>query len=141
MISLVPLFLIVAVSLVYINTTIYHPASYSYTTKMFNPQDRPKAMGLHGVGGSFGHSLGPLLVSVLIGVLAFEWRQVYLLLVIPMLLGIVMVISIKKEVVDDYGFPGWLFPNTDYICSFPPFSNLPTQYRITIDGQQKWFAQ
>jgi hypothetical protein len=39
------------------------------------------------------------------------------------------------------GFPGWLFPNTDYICSFPPFSNLPTQYRITIDGQQKWFAQ
>ena len=39
------------------------------------------------------------------------------------------------------GFPGWLFPNTDYIGSFPPFNNLPTQYRITIDGQQKWFAQ
>jgi len=39
------------------------------------------------------------------------------------------------------GFPAWLFPNTDYICSFPPFSNLPTQYRITIGGQQKWFGQ
>ncbi len=39
------------------------------------------------------------------------------------------------------GFPGWLFPNTDYIGSFPPFSNLPTQYRISIDGQQKWFGQ
>ena len=39
------------------------------------------------------------------------------------------------------GFPGWLLPNTDYIGSFPPFSNLPTQYRITIGGQQKWFAQ
>lgn len=39
------------------------------------------------------------------------------------------------------GFPGWLYPNTDYITSFPPFNNLPTQYRITIDGQQKWFAQ
>lgn len=38
-------------------------------------------------------------------------------------------------------FPGWLFPKTDYICSFPPFNNLPTQYRITIDGRQKWFAQ
>ena len=38
-------------------------------------------------------------------------------------------------------FPGWLYPNTDYISSFPPFSNLPTQYRITIDGQQKWFGQ
>jgi hypothetical protein len=37
--------------------------------------------------------------------------------------------------------PGWLYPNTDSITSFPPFSNLPTQYRVTIDGQQKWFAQ
>ena len=39
------------------------------------------------------------------------------------------------------GFPAWVFPNTDYICSFPPFSNLPTQYRISIDGEQKWFGQ
>lgn len=39
------------------------------------------------------------------------------------------------------GVPGWLHPQTDYIASFPPFNNQPTQYRITIDGQQKWFAQ
>ena len=37
--------------------------------------------------------------------------------------------------------PGWLYPETDYIASFPPFSNLPTQYRISVAGQQKWFAQ
>jgi hypothetical protein len=35
----------------------------------------------------------------------------------------------------------WLFPDTDYISSFAPFSNLPTQYRISVDGEQKWFAQ
>ena len=39
------------------------------------------------------------------------------------------------------GVPGWLFPNTDLIASFAPFNNLPTQYRITIDDQQKWFGQ
>lgn len=39
------------------------------------------------------------------------------------------------------GIPGWLFPNTDLIASFAPFNNLPTQYRITIDGEQKWFGQ
>jgi hypothetical protein len=40
------------------------------------------------------------------------------------------------------GIPGiWLFPDTDYISSFAPFSNLPTQYRISVDGQQKWFGQ
>jgi hypothetical protein len=41
----------------------------------------------------------------------------------------------------DAGVPGWLHPQTDYIASFPPFNNQPTQYRLTIDGQQKWFAQ
>ncbi|MCK5670147.1 MFS transporter, partial [Candidatus Bathyarchaeota archaeon] len=35
-----PLMLIVAVSLIYINVSIYHPASYAATTKMFKPEDR-----------------------------------------------------------------------------------------------------
>jgi len=39
------------------------------------------------------------------------------------------------------GIAAWLFPATDYITSFAPFNNLPTQYRITVDGQQKWFGQ
>jgi hypothetical protein len=39
------------------------------------------------------------------------------------------------------GIPGWLYPRTDLIVSFAPFNNLPTQYRIAIDGQQKWFGQ
>ena len=37
--------------------------------------------------------------------------------------------------------PMWLHPGTDLIASVAPFNNLPTQYRITIDGQQKWFGQ
>ena len=37
--------------------------------------------------------------------------------------------------------PGWMHPGTDYIASFPPFNNQPTQYRISVDGEQKWFAQ
>ncbi len=39
------------------------------------------------------------------------------------------------------GVPGWLHPGTDLISSFAPFNNLPTQYRITVDGRQKWFGQ
>jgi hypothetical protein len=37
--------------------------------------------------------------------------------------------------------PNWLFPETDLVASFAPFNNLPTQYRISVDGEQKWFAQ
>ncbi len=39
------------------------------------------------------------------------------------------------------GTAAWVFPNTDYIVSFSPFSNLPTPYRITVEGKQKWFGQ
>jgi hypothetical protein len=39
------------------------------------------------------------------------------------------------------GIAAWVFPNTDYLASISPFSNIPTQYRITIAGQQKWFGQ
>jgi len=35
----------------------------------------------------------------------------------------------------------WVLPDTDVIASFAPFNNLPNQYRITIEGQQKWFGQ
>ncbi len=37
--------------------------------------------------------------------------------------------------------PGWLFPDTSLIVSFAPFNNLPSQYKITVGGQQKWFGQ
>jgi hypothetical protein len=40
------------------------------------------------------------------------------------------------------GVPGvWLHPGTDYIASFAPFSNIPTQYLISVDGQQKRYGQ
>jgi hypothetical protein len=41
----------------------------------------------------------------------------------------------------DTKLPIWLYPNTDLVASFAPFNNMPTQYRITVDGQQKWCAQ
>ena len=37
--------------------------------------------------------------------------------------------------------PGWTHPGTDHLASFPPFNIPPTQYRVSIDGEQRWFAQ
>ena len=36
---------------------------------------------------------------------------------------------------------GWLYPGTDFIASFAPFNNQPTQFRISVEGRQKWFGQ
>lgn len=37
--------------------------------------------------------------------------------------------------------PMWLYPGTDLVASFAPFNNLPTQYLVSIEGHQRWFAQ
>ncbi len=39
------------------------------------------------------------------------------------------------------GYSFFMHPETDQIVSVAPFNNLPNQYRISIDGEQKWFAQ
>lgn len=35
----------------------------------------------------------------------------------------------------------WFVQNTDYVESWAPFSNVPTQHLVTIGGEQKWYAQ
>ena len=35
----------------------------------------------------------------------------------------------------------WRLGDTDFIESFAPFYNLPTNVAVSIDGEQKWFAQ
>ena len=36
---------------------------------------------------------------------------------------------------------GWLHPETYDIASFPPLNSQPTAFRISVRGQQRWFAQ
>ncbi len=35
----------------------------------------------------------------------------------------------------------WLEPETDYIASWAPFSNVPTQTRISVDGKERGYGQ
>ena len=95
-----PTMLIVAVSLLYINTTVYHPASYSFVSRSFKPRERSKALGIQGAGGTLGMSIGPISLAVLI-YLGFQWRQVYLFWFFPLLLGIAMILRIREEPTED----------------------------------------
>ncbi|HIH89148.1 TPA: MFS transporter [Candidatus Bathyarchaeota archaeon] len=92
-----PWMLIAAVSLLYLNTTFYHPPSYSYVTKTSKPQDRSKALGILGAGGTLGMAIGPLSISFLMGYLAFQWRQVYLFWFFPILIGTFMILKLRSE--------------------------------------------
>jgi MFS family permease len=99
--ALTPLMLIVAVSLMYLNTTLYHPAAYSFVTRIFDPRTRLKALGIYGAGGTLGTALGPISISILMGVFALGWRQVYLFWCLPLLLGIVAVLFLRSAPKDD----------------------------------------
>jgi len=108
-----PTMFIIAISLLSVNTTIYHPGAYSFTTKIVQPRDRPKALGIHGAGGTFGMSIGPISLSILMGLMAFKWRQVYLFWVIPIILGAIAVFGIKTEPTEDIQVIHTLQPATD----------------------------
>lgn len=96
-----PIALILATSLVFVNVTIYHPPAYSFVTRLFTPQKRLKALGIHGAGGTLGIALGPLSISALIGLFAFTWRQVYLFWIIPLFVGLIAVLFVRQEPHDD----------------------------------------
>lgn len=35
----------------------------------------------------------------------------------------------------------WFVKGTDYVESWAPFSNVPTQYLVSVEGEQKWYGQ
>ncbi len=35
----------------------------------------------------------------------------------------------------------WLAHDTDHIESWAPFSNVPTHFRLSVDGVPKWYGQ
>jgi FSR family fosmidomycin resistance protein-like MFS transporter len=99
--ALNPTMLIVAVSLLYLNTTIYHPAAYSFVTRLFRPNDRLRALGIHGAGGTLGVAVGPISISIIMGLLALGWRTVYFFWLFPLLLGIMATLRITSEPQED----------------------------------------
>lgn len=94
-ISMSPWMYIVATTLLTLNSTVYHPPSQSYVSNITSPRDRSRALGIWHSGGTTGMSLGPLSITILMGVFAFQWRQVYGFWALPILFGLVALYFVK----------------------------------------------
>jgi MFS family permease len=90
-----PFMYIVASTLLTLNSTIFHPPSQSYVTNISKPKDQSRALGIWHAGGTTGMSLGPISITILMGVFAFQWRHVYGFWVVPILLGLVAIFFLK----------------------------------------------
>jgi MFS family permease len=107
--SMTPWMFILASTLLTFNSTLYHPPAQSYVSDITSPRNRSRALGIWHSGGTTGVSLGPLSITILMGLLAFSWRQIYSFWVIPILLGLVALYFVKpaaemveKEVRDSW---------------------------------------
>ncbi len=108
-VSMTPWMYIVATTLLTLNSTLYHPPSQSYVTNITRPKDRSRALGIWHAGGTTGMSLGPLSITILMGIFAFQWRQIYGFWVLPILFGLVALYfvkppaeMVKKEVKEEW---------------------------------------
>jgi MFS family permease len=73
--------------------SIYHPAGLALISRETTPETRGAALGWHGIIGSLGIAGAPFAAMLVFSTGAVDWRQYYLLLVIPaaivaMLLGL-----------------------------------------------------
>ncbi len=68
--------------------SIYHPAGLTLISHCTTPDNRPRALGMHGVIGSAGIAMAPLLAGILL-YQDLTWRNYYALLALPgILLGL-----------------------------------------------------
>jgi FSR family fosmidomycin resistance protein-like MFS transporter len=90
-----PWMYIIAATLLTLNSTIYHPPAHSFAARLVERKDRAKALGFLNAGGTFGIAVGPLSITILMGWLAFTWRQLYLFWVGPIVFGFVLLYFAK----------------------------------------------
>jgi len=70
--------------------SLYHPASFSLISKAAT--ERGKAFGVHGVGGSVGLAMAPILAGII--ALEMGWRWSFLILAIPgLILGVAIALT------------------------------------------------
>ncbi len=65
--------------------SIYHPAGIGLISLHTRPENRPMALGYHGIIGSLGIAAGPFLAGFAMN-LGADWRRFYLVLTVPGLL-------------------------------------------------------
>ncbi|MCA9049414.1 MAG: MFS transporter [Planctomycetaceae bacterium] len=60
--------------------SMYHPAGLALLANQTTPQERSRALGVHGIFGSLGIASAPFLAGLMLSVREGDWRGYYLLL-------------------------------------------------------------
>ena len=73
--------IVLCFSLTALASTFYHPPALSATSSISSSDFLSRGLGFHGASGTFGISLGPITLGLILS--WFDWRYVYLIWVVP----------------------------------------------------------
>lgn len=88
---------VIAAIMMTVSSTVFHPPAFCFIADATRPDNRSKYMGLFNAGGTLGMSLGPLSITLVVGMLALHWNQLYLIWALPIGLGLFYLLSIGLE--------------------------------------------
>ena len=71
------------------------PMAMTFVTQAFPPQQRGLAVGLYGLGASFGPVVGPVLGGYLTEY--FHWRMIFFINLLPGLIGVLLVLAVLPQ--------------------------------------------
>ena len=63
--------------------SIYHPVGLALISRETTPENRPAALGWHGILGSIGITAAPLMAAIVFGTTGIGWRDYYVVLCVP----------------------------------------------------------
>lgn len=82
--------------------SIYHPAGLALISRETSPENRPAALGWHGIFGSVGFTCAPLLAALAFSVGSLSWQQFYLLLCIPaVVIALLLSFTLRENRVEE----------------------------------------
>ncbi len=78
--------------------SMYHPAGLALLANQTRPEERARALGVHGVLGSLGIASAPFIAGLMLTLRPGDWRGYYLLLAaVAVALGILIWLLLKPE--------------------------------------------
>ena len=78
--------------------SIYHPAGLALISRETGAENRPAALGWHGILGSLGFTGAPLLAALAFSFGSLSWRQYYVLLCVPAaVLAILLAVTLRES--------------------------------------------
>jgi MFS family permease len=112
--------LLVCVTLVGIGNNLWHPAAIPTLAYRY-PQRKGLVLSVHGMGGSVGEAIAPLVIGVLLGY--FTWREVVVINVVPGIMMAVLILLLlgafaANKSADGINAGGEKRPLKDYMADF-----------------------